>query len=174
MFLRLRLIEFRNWTDTRLIRHTSFGLLEDNACLVKVSQARRIAAFNLFPTFRKSSQDSWEPVWWASFLNLFLSCCSDRIWLSSIQGAGGLVTRTLRRRACLSRHSLNILLKYSNYSSGSSHEYQMLRGSVSKSLINCCSSKVFIFLIYIFSAVDTDWRAHSYRRSEHRGRLQYW
>ena len=41
-----------------IIRHTSFGLLEDNACLVKVSRARRIAAFNLFLTSRKSSQDS--------------------------------------------------------------------------------------------------------------------
>ena len=36
-----------------IIRHTSFGLLEDNACLVKVSRARRIAAFNLFLTSRK-------------------------------------------------------------------------------------------------------------------------
>ena len=41
-----------------IIRHTSFGLLEDNACLVKVSRARRIAAFNLFLTSRKSSQDA--------------------------------------------------------------------------------------------------------------------
>ena len=38
-----------------IIRHTSFGLLEDNACLVKVSQARRIAVFNLFLTSRKRS-----------------------------------------------------------------------------------------------------------------------
>lgn len=59
-----------------IIRHTSFGLLEENACLVKVSQAWRITAFNLFLTSRKSSQDSWEPVWWASFLSLFRSCCS--------------------------------------------------------------------------------------------------
>ena len=66
---------------------------------------------------------------WASFLNLFRSCCSDGIWPSSIQGAGGLVTRSLRRGACLSRHSLNILLKYSNCSSRSSDEDTMFRGS---------------------------------------------
>ena len=42
---------------------------------------------------------------------------------------------------------MNILLKYSNCSSGSSDEYKMFRGSVSKSLINSCSLEVFIFLI---------------------------
>ena len=56
------------WLDFSMrwiIRHT-FGLLEDNACLVKVSRARRIAAFNLFLTSR---------------------CSSDRIWQSSIRNS---------------------------------------------------------------------------------------
>lgn len=57
-----------------ITRYTSFGLLEDNACRMKVSRARQIAVLSWFLTSRNFTHDSWEPVWWASFLD-WSRCC---------------------------------------------------------------------------------------------------
>ena len=77
------------------MHYTFLGLFVDNECLVKFSRASLNAALSLSLIFAMIR---------GSFLSWGIALLFQRTNLSSIQGTGGLVIFTPRRRKCLSRH----------------------------------------------------------------------